>query len=95
VGGVRPEGGRACGSDPVPAHFDTDELFRREADRVVTGLSRLELVDVPFTHLPWSNGPGRMCSAAGDPVHMPRPAQEIRVRIAIVRGVIDGQGVGR
>jgi hypothetical protein len=71
-------------------HFDTDALFRREADRVVTGLSRLELVDVPFKHLPWANGAGRMCAAAGDPAHAAARAA-IRERIQVVRGVINGR----
>jgi hypothetical protein len=65
-------------------HFDADDLFRRECDRVVTGLSTLELVDVPFQHLPWSNGPGRMCAAAGDPKHA-AARRAIRERIQFVR----------
>jgi hypothetical protein len=65
-------------------HFDDDELFRRESDRVITGLSNLELVDVPFQHAPWAHGPGRMCSRAGDEQHGAARAA-IRARIQIVR----------
>lgn len=65
-------------------YFGRDELFRRECDRVITGLSNLELVDVPFSNTPWANGPGRMCSAAGDPVHGAARA-EIRARILEIR----------
>lgn len=65
-------------------YFGRDELFRRECDRVITGLSKLELVDVPFSNTPWANGPGRMCSAAGDPVHGAARA-EIRARILEIR----------
>ena len=65
-------------------HFDDDDLFRRECDRVITGLSMLELVDVPFSNAPWANGPGRMCSAAGDPIHA-RARAEITARIKTIR----------
>jgi hypothetical protein len=64
--------------------FPRDELFLRECDRVITGLSDLELVDVPFSNAPWANGPGRMCSAAGDPVHGKARA-EIGARIKSIK----------
>jgi len=66
-------------------HFDVDDLFCREADRVITGLSPLELVDVPFSHAPWANGPGRMCSRAHDPAHAKARA-EITARIENIKG---------
>ena len=64
--------------------FDADELFLRECDRVITGLSPLELVDVPFSHAPWANGPGRMCTRAGDPAHA-FARLSIRNRIETIR----------
>jgi hypothetical protein len=33
-------------------YFPNDHLFRREADRVFTGLNRLKLIEIPFEHLP-------------------------------------------
>lgn len=70
------------------AHFrEIDALTRREADRVVTGLSKLNLVDVPFSHAPWAHGPGRMCSAAGDPAHAAARGA-IRARIQVVRAAL-------
>jgi hypothetical protein len=67
--------------------YDLDDLGRREADRIVTGLSPLELVDVPFSHAPWANGPGRMCSRAGDEAHGAARAA-IRARIQTVRASV-------
>jgi len=41
-----------------------DDLFRRECDRVFTGLCPLKLIDVPFRHLPYAHDPDRMgCEA--------------------------------
>lgn len=59
-----------------------DALTRREADRVITGLSPLKLIDAPFVHLPHASGPGRMSS---EKEHLAR-LREIRERIAVVRG---------
>jgi hypothetical protein len=42
------------------AFFPDDFLFRREADRVFTGLNPLKLIDVPFEHLPVAFGKDRM-----------------------------------
>jgi len=65
-------------------HYDMDELFKRECDRVITGLSPLHLVDVPFSHAPWADGPGRMCQKPGDPNHA-AARKLIRDRIEVVR----------
>ncbi len=37
-----------------------DEVFRSECDRIFTGLSTLNLVDVPFTHCEVAHGKDRM-----------------------------------
>ena len=66
------------------AVFNPDELFLRECDRVITGLSPLHLVDVPFHHAPWANGPNRMCAKAGDPKHA-AARHSIRTRIESIR----------
>ncbi len=68
--------------------FYRDELFMRECDRVFTGISKLELIDVPFENMPWANGPGRMCSKPGDPVHAAARA-EIRKRVEAIRAATE------
>lgn len=62
--------------------WDRDELFRRECDRVFTGMNKLKLIDVPFTHLPCALGADRM----GREERHGRDLAEIRRRIALVRG---------
>lgn len=61
--------------------IDADPIFRSECDRVFTGLSKLKLIDVPFTHLPEAFGTDRMgrreCHGAY--------TKEIRRRIYAVR----------
>lgn len=66
--------------DEYLAAWPFDELVRREADRVFTGLNRVKLIDVPFTHLPWAEGADRMGREArhGDDL------REIRKRIQAV-----------
>jgi hypothetical protein len=64
--------------------FLDDDVFRRECDRVFTGLSPLNLIDVPIEHMPWANGDDRMCRRAHDPMHGAYLA-EIRKRIYAVR----------
>lgn len=61
--------------------FPADALFYREADRVVTGLSQLKLIDVPFEHLPVAFEKYRM-GAQDDHWNYLR---QIRERIYIVR----------
>lgn len=63
------------------AFFPQDDLFRRECDRVFTGLSPLKLIDVPFSHLPHAHGKERL---GAQPEHLQRLA-EIRKRIYRVR----------
>lgn len=65
-------------------YYEPDELFRRECDRVITGLSKLFLADVPFTNLPWATGPGRMCAAPGDRAHA-EARKAIRERLEHIR----------
>ena len=62
--------------------FIRDEVFQRECDRVVTGLSPLKLIDVPIRHLPHAHGDDRMGREArhGDDL------REIRRRIYAIRG---------
>lgn len=62
-------------------HFMPDGIFHREADRVFTGLNKLNLVNVPFEHLPWAHGKDRMGT---EPQHG-AALQEIRRRIQVVR----------
>jgi hypothetical protein len=62
-------------------HFPLDDLFLTECDRVFTGLNRVKLIDVPFTHLPHATDHSRMCNR---PDHWSRLA-EIRRRIHIVK----------
>lgn len=60
---------------------ERDEIFRRECDRVFTGLNRLKLIDVPVTNLPWAEGDDRMGAErrhGGD-------LREIRRRIGLAR----------
>jgi len=61
-----------------------DAVFRRECDRVFTGLSPLKLIDVPIQHMPWADGEDRMCRFAHDPVHA-ESMREIRRRIYAIR----------
>lgn len=64
-------------------HFpNDDDLFRREADRVFTGLSPLKLIDVPFRHLPYAHGNDRMGRRPEHGASM----KAIRERIYQVRG---------
>lgn len=42
-----------------------DALFRREADRVFTGLNPLKRIDVPFQNLFWARGKDRMGEQPG------------------------------
>ena len=46
----------------VFADMPSEPIFNREADRVFTALNPLKLIDVPFTNLPWADGPCRMAS---------------------------------
>lgn len=73
--------------------FPEDDLFRRECDRVITGLSPLHLVDVPFQHAPWAHGANRMCAKAGDPKHAAARVS-IRTRIETVRANEIARGLG-
>lgn len=43
-------------------YVDCDALFRRECDRIFTGLvsEHIKLVDVPMRHLPWASAPDRL-----------------------------------
>lgn len=58
-----------------------DAVFRREADRVFTGLNSCKLIDVPFTNLPCAYGKDRL---AARPEHSGNLI-EIRKRIFEVR----------
>lgn len=62
-------------------YFSIDNVFRRECDRVFTGLSDLKLVDVPVRHLPQAHGRDRMSL---DPRHG-EYLTEIRRRIYAIR----------
>ena len=64
------------------ALFEKDALFRREADRVFTGLSELKLIDVDFTPMEYADGKDRLWA---QPDHEEK-LQAIRERIALVRG---------
>ena len=46
--------------DRYKERFPMDKLFRREADRVFTGLNPCKLIEVPFRHLPVAFGSDRM-----------------------------------
>lgn len=59
-----------------------DEVFRRECDRVFTGLSELQLIEVPFRHLARAHGADRMGREARHGADL----QEIRRRIYAIRG---------
>lgn len=61
--------------------WEADSIFRREADRVFTGLNECKLIDVPFTNLPWAEGKDRM---GAQTIHGECLA-EIRRRIYAVR----------
>jgi hypothetical protein len=64
------------------ANFSMDDkLFRREADRVFTGLRALHLIDVPVTNLPWADGPARMAHEREHGASL----TAIRRRIAAIR----------
>lgn len=41
-------------------HYPMDDLFLTECDRVFTGLNRVQLIDVPFTHLPHAEDADRL-----------------------------------
>lgn len=58
-----------------------DDIFRREADRVFTGLSDVRLVDTPFRHLERAHGADRM----GREARHGSDLKEIRRRIALCR----------
>jgi hypothetical protein len=58
-----------------------DPLFLRECDRVITGLSPLKLIDIPFAHLPHAFGKDRM----GAQLEHGAALKEIRQRIYQVR----------
>ena len=58
-----------------------DEVFRRECDRVFTGLSPLKLIDVPVRHLPHAHGADRM----GREKRHGDDLREIRRRIYAIR----------
>jgi len=60
-----------------------DWRARREADRIVTGLSEVRLIDIPFTHLPIAHHKCRM----GRQIEHGDSLREIRRRIYAVRGV--------
>jgi hypothetical protein len=61
--------------------FDVDAIFRRECDRVFTGLSPLKLIDVPVRHLPHAHGSDRM----GREKRHGDDLKEIRRRIYAIR----------
>lgn len=65
-----------------------DDVFRRECDRVFTGLSPLKLIDVGKRDLAWANDGDRMCRRAHDPVHG-EYLREIRRRIYAVRAAME------
>jgi len=58
-------------------HYPLDDLFLTECDRVFTGLNKVKLIDVPFTHLPNAESPDRLHKR---PDHWER-LKEIRSRI--------------
>jgi hypothetical protein len=79
---------RSLGEDRIDSawrqydvQFPRDGVFTREADRVLTGLSKLKLVDMPIAHLPCAHGRDRMSLS---PNHG-ESLQEIRRRIYAVR----------
>lgn len=59
-----------------------DDVFRSEADRIFTGLSDLELIDVPFEHCEAAHGNDRMGRRANHGAML----AEARKRIYAVRG---------
>lgn len=52
----------AVNFDPYLWKFASDELFKRECDRVFTRLNwlRIRVVDIGVEHLPWAHGDDRM-----------------------------------
>ena len=64
--------------------FSEDELFRREADRVFTGLNPLRVIDLGVHHLGAAFGADRMGREArhGDDL------KEIRRRISLIRDAV-------
>jgi hypothetical protein len=62
-------------------HFTIDDLFLTECDRVFTGLNKVKLIDVPFTHLPNAESPDRLHKR---PDHWDR-LREIRERVYFVK----------
>ncbi len=61
--------------------FEPDALFRRECDRVITGISPLQLIDVPFSHLPYAEGEERL----GKQKEHGECLRQIRERIYAIR----------
>ena len=61
--------------------YPLDEVFRRECDRVFTGLSPLKLIDVPVRHLAHAHGADRM----GREARHGEDLKEIRRRIYAIR----------
>ena len=41
-------------------YFPIDDLFLTECDRVFTGLNKVKMIDIPFTHLPNATNPDRL-----------------------------------
>ncbi len=70
-----------CAEDEGTLHLASDSIFKRECDRVFTGLSDLTLIDVERVHLPQAHYVSRM---GREPKHG-ACLQEIRRRIYEVR----------
>jgi hypothetical protein len=70
-----------CNEASELRYMEADPIFRRECDRVFTGLSPLKLVDVERVHLPQAHHASRMSL---EPKHG-ACLQEIRRRIKAVR----------
>jgi hypothetical protein len=68
--------------EPYLKRWPSDDLFRRECDRVFTGCANLKLIDVPVRHLAHAHGSDRMGREARHRDDM----REIRQRIYAVRG---------
>lgn len=62
-------------------HFPIDDLFLTECDRVFTGLNKVKMVDIPFTHLPNAETPDRLHKRTD---HWDK-LREIRERIYFVK----------
>lgn len=63
------------------SRFEKDDLFRREADRVFTGLSKVKMIDAPFELMEYASDAHRL---GAQPDHMAKLAA-IRERVAAVR----------